>query len=403
MNFDFSDEQKSIKDQARRFLKDKCPPTVVRKVLDGGEPCSQELWKGAAELGWTGAVIPEEFGGIGYGYLELCVIAEELGRALAPIPFSSSVYLATEAILLAGTAEQKQKYLPRLASGEIIGTFAVAEGSKPPAPANIDTTVQAGKVSGTKVPVPDGALANFAVVAAKDEHAAISLAIVDLRSSGVSREPVETIDPSRVHARIRFNQAPAEPLGTAGDGWRIKEKVFDRAAVLIAMEQLGGADASLRMARDYALNRYAFGRPIGSFQAIKHKLADMFVKNELARSNCTYGAWALSSNAPDLPLAAATARLSADDAFSFASKENIQTHGGNGFAWEYDCHLYYRRAKLLSLTLGGPRVWKDRLVAQLETQAAGSVPISNGRSATVPEGPIAAQRLVCDTAALQPN
>ena len=257
MNLDFSDEQKSIKDQARRFLKDKCPTTVVREVLDGRQSYSKELWQGAAELGWTGAVIPEEFGGIGYGYLELCVIAEELGRALAPIPFSSSVYLATEAILLAGTVEQKQKYLPRLASGEIIGAFAIAEGPKPPTPANIDTKLKAGTVTGTKIPVPDGHVADFAILAAADEGGAISLAIVDLQGSGVSCKPVETIDPSRAHASITFHQAPAEPLGAAGDGWKIKEKIFDHAAVLIAMEQLGGADASLGMARDFALNRYA--------------------------------------------------------------------------------------------------------------------------------------------------
>jgi alkylation response protein AidB-like acyl-CoA dehydrogenase len=179
---------------------------------------------------------------------------------------------------------------------------------------------------------------------------------------------VKTLDPSRSHAEIKFSGAAAEALGTQGEGWALSRRILDRAAILMAFEQLGGADVCLEMAKDYALNRYAFGRKIGSFQAIKHKLADMYVGNELARSNAYYGAWALSTNAAELPEAAAGARISATDAYHFASKENIQTHGGMGFTWELDCHLYYRRAKLLGLALGATRGWKDRLVTYLETR-----------------------------------
>ena len=163
-----------------------------------------------------------------------------------------------------------------------------------------------------------------------------------------------------------FKAASAEALGPAGDGWDLARRVLDRAAVLMSFEQVGGADSCLAMAKDYALNRYAFGRQIGSFQAIKHKLAEMYVWNELARSNAFFGAWALSTNAPELPEAAAGARISATEAFHFASKENIQTHGGMGFTWELDCHMFYRRSKTLSLALGASRVWKDRLVNHLE-------------------------------------
>ncbi len=184
------------------------------------------------------------------------------------------------------------------------------------------------------------------------------------------REAVETIDPSRSHARIGFENTPAEPLGASGDGERLLRRVQDRAAVLFAFEQVGGAQRSLEMARDYALQRYAFGRPIGSFQAIKHKLADVYVATELARSNAYYGAWALARDAPELPLAAAAARISASEAYFLAAKENIQVHGGMGYTWEFDCHLYYRRAKLLSLALGSTRLWKDRLITQLETANA---------------------------------
>lgn len=370
MNFDFSDDQKMLKDQARKFLTEKCPTKVVRKILESDEPYDKALWKQIAEMGWLGTAIPEEFGGLGLGHLELCVIAEELGRAVAPVPFSSSVYLATEAILLAGTAEQKKKYLPKLAEGSLIGTFAVAEGPQPPSPKTIKASLKGGKLDGVKVPVPDGDVADFAVVVARSAEGvgerALSLAIVDLKGAGVSRRQVKTVDPSRSQAEITFKGATAEALGAPGDGWDLAKRVLDRAAILMAFEQVGGADACLAMAKDYALNRYAFGRTIASFQAIKHKLADMYVLNELARSNAYFGAWALSTNAADLPEAAAGARISATDAFHNASKENIQTHGGMGFTWELDCHLYYRRSKTLGLALGASRVWKDRLVTHLE-------------------------------------
>ena len=368
MNFDFSDDLKMLRDQARKFLRDRASVASARRVLEGPEPFDKALWREMAEMGWIGAAIPEEFGGAGLGHLALCVLAEELGQALAPVPFSSSVYLASEALLLAGTSAQKAKYLPKLASGETIGTIALAEGPGAVDPKKLRSTVGDGKLSGTKLPVPDGDIADLAVVAARSGERAVSLFVVDLRGSGVAREPVETIDPSRSHARLIFDRAPAEPLGAPGEGAALLERIFDRAAVLMAFEQVGGAQASLDMAKAYALERYAFGRPIGSFQAIKHKLADVYVATELARSNAYYGAWALSQDAAELPVAAAAARVSASEAFYLAAKENIQTHGGMGFTWAFDCHLYYRRAKLLSLALGSTREWKDRLIGRLEAR-----------------------------------
>lgn len=186
----------------------------------------------------------------------------------------------------------------------------------------------------------------------------------------MTREAVETIDPTRSHARLSFQNAPAEPLGAAGEGWATISHVYDRAAVLTAFEQVGGSDRALEMARDYALERMAFGRPIGSFQAVKHMLADMYVSATLARSNAYYGAWALSTGAAELPEAAATARVSATQAFQHCSKNNIQVHGGMGFTWAFDCHLFYRRSNLLALNLGPLSQWEDKLIQRLRAKNA---------------------------------
>ncbi|MEM1434257.1 MAG: acyl-CoA dehydrogenase family protein [Pseudomonadota bacterium] len=368
MNFEFSEEQLLLRDQARGLLNDACSPDVVRRILDTDEKYAQDLWATVAEMGWTAAAIPEELGGLGLSYLELAVIAEELGRVAAPIPFSSSVYLATEALLLAGSEKQKEHWLPRLASGEVIGTLAYAEGLGQPSPARFETTLSGGQLSGAKPAVADGCCADLIVVVAKcDGGDGAQLCLVEKGASGFKAETVTTVDPTRAHANLTFTNVEADPLGAAGEGWTLLNRLLDRAAVLFAWEQLGGAEACLEMAKEYALGRYAFGRPIASYQAIKHKLADMYVKNTLARSNAYFGAWALSTNAPELPLAAATARVGSTQAYYYASKENIQTHGGMGYTWEFDCQFYYRRSKLLAVTLGSEALWQQRLIDATET------------------------------------
>jgi alkylation response protein AidB-like acyl-CoA dehydrogenase len=371
MNFEFSEDQNMLRDQAQRFLAENCPPMVVRKVLESDAEYDPDLWNKIVEMGWTATTVPEELGGLGLGYLELCVIAEELGRVCAPVPFSSSIYLAAEAISLAGDRRQKEYWLPKLAAGEAVGTFAMAEAAGPGTPGSLATAGSADKLSGTKLPVPDGGIADVAVVLARhDGGDGAALYLVATDQSGVSTEPVRTLDPTRGHARLTLKGADAEPLGKPGEGWAVTQKLLDRAAVLFAWEQVGGAQAALEQAREYALGRYAFGRPIASYQAIKHKLATMYVKNTLARSNCYYGAWALDAGAAELPLAAATARVSATQAYYFASKENIQTHGGMGYTWEFDCQFYYRRAKLLSVAIGSERDWQNRLITAVEQSNA---------------------------------
>lgn len=370
MNFEFSDEQNMLREQAQGFLRDKCPLEVVRRVLnDDALAFDRDVWNAMIGFGWPAVTIPEQYGGIGLGYLELCVIAEELGRSLAPTPFASSVYLATEAILQFGSEAQKSHWLPKLAAGEVIGTLALAEGAKQPTARNLATTVSGSTVSGTKLPVPDGDIADLIIVVARDGDGT-SMVLVDANASGITRDPVKTIDPTRSHAQVNFANAACEVLGTRGAGFAQVDRLFNRAAVPFAFEQIGGAHAALDMGRAYAMGRYAFGRPIASFQAIKHKLADMYIAATLARSNGYYGAWALSTDAAELPLAAATARVSATEAFHECSKENIQTHGGMGFTWEFNCHLYYRRSKLLAVNLGSLMRWKDRLVTELEQSNA---------------------------------
>jgi alkylation response protein AidB-like acyl-CoA dehydrogenase len=375
MNFEFSEEQKLLREQGSRFLADNCPPAAVRSILESDAAYDLELWRKVGEMGWLAACIPEEFGGLGLSYLELCVIAEELGRVTAPIPFSSSVYLATEALLMAGSNEQKKTWLPKLAAGDAIGTFALAEGPGRPTVKGLATRASDNAtdtvVTGKKIAVPDGDVADFAVVvAASSSGDGASWYLVELDQPGVARTVVETIDPTRSHAQIEFSDASAQLLGEAGQGWGLTQRLLDRAAILFAWEQVGGADAALEMAKEYALGRYAFGRPIASYQAIKHKLANAYIKNTLARSNCYYGAWALNTGAAELPLAAATARVGAIQAYYFASKENVQTHGGMGYTWEFDCQFYYRRAKLLSVNLGSEGFWQDRLIRAVEQSKA---------------------------------
>ena len=374
MNFDFSDEQKQLRDEARKFLGEKCPPKAVRAVLDGKAPYDRELWQGLAEMGFLGVAIPESYGGAGAGHLELCVIAEEMGRALAPVPFSSTVYLAAEALLIAGSEAQKQKWLPRIAKGEAIGTLALFEGKGNPSPQAIRLAASGNALTGVKVPVADGAIADFAIVAARTASTGrdsdISLYLVEFKGNGVEAKALSNIDPTRGQAEITFDNAKGEPLGISGEGWSILTQVLDRAAVLMAFEQVGGADRALEMGRDYALDRIAFGRPIGSFQAVKHMLADMYVSATLARSNSYYGAWALSTNSSELPEAAASARISATQAFQHCAKNNIQVHGGMGFTWEFDCHMYYRRANALALGLGSLSYWEDQLIDRMRKRNA---------------------------------
>jgi acyl-CoA dehydrogenase len=357
MNFQFSDDAEALRDQARRFLEDKADRSKARAVMNSGVSHDAGLWAEIVALGWTALRIPEEHGGLGLSVLELCVLAEEIGRLVAPVPFTSSVLLATEALIMGGTDAQKAKWLPKLADGSAIGTVALNEGT---AAAGTKSAVKIvdGTASGTKVPVPDAACADFIIFAGSD-----GLYLVEAKAAGVTVEAVETIDLVRRSSRVTLSGAATEPLAGGRTGL---EEFLQAAAVLLAFEGLGGADAAMEMAVAYAKDRVAFGRKIGGYQAVKHRAADMYIKNQLARSHAYYGAWALLTGATELTQAAAGARIAALDAFQFAAEENVQLHGGIGFTWEGDCQFYYRRARLLSGMLGSKAHWSDVLVRSLE-------------------------------------
>lgn len=358
MNFDYSDDQKYLKDEARKYLAAHSPPDCVRALV--GEPgvgYDRTVWDGIVAQGWLGISIPEEFGGLGLSRIELCAIAEELGRVCAPVPFASTLYFFAEALLLAGSESQQQQWLPKVASGEIIGCLAAAERPGPITFGSVESEVIDGHLTGVKSPVPDGGIADSAIVLARSGG---KLGLFLARLDNVAQTSLVTIDPSRGASTLTFAGTPVEPL--AEDCETAFATLMNRAAVLVAFEQLGGADRCLEMAREFALGRFAFGRSIASYQAIKHKLADVAVATELARSNAYFGGWAAESSVDDLPVAAAAARLSGIKCFEMAARENLQIHGGIGYTFEANCHFYYRRERMLAVYLGNRGFWADRLL-----------------------------------------
>lgn len=351
MDFDLSDEQKMLAEQARGLLAERTPYDHLRQLIDGGSEWDEPLWRELGEMGFLGANIPEVHGGLGMTELDLGVISQELGRANAAVPFFSSIVLAADAIRLAGSAAQQAEWLPKLASGEVVACFASAEG---PGPVLGQGAVLAqGRLTGTKQPVADAGVASLAVVQVGD-----GLALVRLDQPGVTRTRLDSFDQLRAHYRIDFAGAEAEPMPGQG----VLPTLLDRAAVQAAFEAVGGSEACLQMGLGYVKDRQMFGRPLASYQAIKHKLADVAVAIELAKSNAYFGGWAAEASPADLPAAAAAARLTAIKAFELAVRENLQVHGGIGYTFEANCHFYYRRERMLAVIVGNRGYWANRLL-----------------------------------------
>jgi acyl-CoA dehydrogenase len=320
--------------------------------------------------------VPEDYGGAGLGQVELSVVMEELGRALTPSPFLASAVLAASALLATDDEDAKRELLPGIAGGSTVATLAVAEPASSadggggatgwdPAAGRMRAALENGawSLTGAKTLVPDGATADLVLVAARagDE---LGLFAVDGGAAGLARTGLTTLDPTRRLARLELAATPARRL-VSEDAAGALSHALDQAAVALAAEQLGGLQRCLDMSVEYAKTRYQFGRAIGSFQAIKHLCADMHVSMELARSAVRYAAWAADEAPDELPVAASLARAAASEAFFEVAANTIQVHGGIGFTWEHDAHLYFRRAKSSELLLGGRRRQLTQLADRL--------------------------------------
>jgi alkylation response protein AidB-like acyl-CoA dehydrogenase len=369
MYFAVSPEQEMLRDATRSYLSAKVPLTKVRELMETNDGLDQGLWDEMADMGWQSLAIPEAYGGAGYTFLELGILIEEMGRALTPAPFFSSVVLGANAILHAGTEEQRTTHLPGIASGETRVAVAIVE---PGRGWSVDDVALSAEeigdgwvVSGKKSYVLDGHTADLIIVAGRDASGEVGLFLVDAAADGVSVERIETLDMTRKQASIEFSDAVAlERLGS-GSSREAIERLYDIAAVMLAFEQIGGAQRCMEMSVDYAKERVQFGRPIGSFQSIKHKCADMLVDVEAARSTAQYAGWALTAEDDDLGVAAALAKVRCSDAFFSVAADTIQVHGGIGFTWEHDAHLYFKRAKTDQLLFGSPAEWREKLADRL--------------------------------------
>lgn len=369
VNFAFNEEQEELRKTVRQFLEAKSPETAVREQMDTEAGFDPAVWQQMGEqLGLQGLVIPEEYGGSGYGYIELVVILEEMGRALLCAPFFSSVVLAANTLIHSGDEAAKAEYLPGIASGETIATLALTEenGRWDEAGVTIEATANGDSwtISGTKLYVLDGHTANLLLVAARTPGG-VSLFAVPADAAGVERTPLATMDQTRKQAKITFTDTPARLIGTEGGGWPVLERVLDLAAVALAAEQVGGAQFCLEMAVQYAKDRVQFGRPIGSFQAIKHKCADMLLEVESAKSAAYYAGWCASELNDELPSVASLAKAYCSEAYFHAAAENIQIHGGIGFTWEHPAHLYFKRAKSSELLFGDPTYHRELLAQRI--------------------------------------
>lgn len=374
MDFGFSEDQEMLRQSARDFLSKECPMTLVRKMMDDESGHSPELWKKMAELGWQGLILPEEFGGAGLTFVDLIVVLEEMGRVVLPGPFLSTVVFAGLAIAESGTADQKKKFLPRIATGDLVATLALIEPSGRWDADGIAATAtpdgDGWKLEGTKLFVPDGHVAELLVVAARKPGSkgndGVSLFLVDAKTPGLRVSPLKTMDQTRKLSEVVLSGVKVGRdalLGAEGGAWKAIQRIADRGKVALCAEMCGGAQRVLDMSVEYAKVREQFGKPIGSFQAIQHKCANMMVQVESAKSATYYAAWAVANDVPEAPLAAAMAKAYCSDAYRFVAGEGIQIHGGIGFTWEHDMHIFFKRAKSSEVTFGDATLNRE-IVAQ---------------------------------------
>jgi alkylation response protein AidB-like acyl-CoA dehydrogenase len=375
MNFGFNDEQELLRSTARKFFENECGSDTVRRLMETPEGISPDLWTKLAEQGWLGLVYPEAYDGMGLGLVDLVVLMEEMGRAVVPGPYFSAVLLGGLAIAEAGSEAQKKEWLPKIAAGDRRVALAWMEPSAQLGPAGVTLTAveKGGKytLSGTKLFVHDAHTADALVVAARTRPGAgadgVSLFLLPRGTKGLEVTLLPTMDQTRKLCEVALSDVAVGPdglLGAPGAGWTPLARVLDRATVALCAEMCGGAQKVLDMTVEYAKIRQAFGRPIGSYQGVKHRAADMLVDVENSKSITYYAAWALDENAPEAPLAVSMAKAYVSDAYRRVAAAGIQLHGGIGFTWEHDLHLYFKRAKGSEFTFGDATHHRER-VAQL--------------------------------------
>ncbi len=369
MNFAFTEEQEELRKTVRQFLEAKSAEDAVREQMETDAGFDAAVWSQMGEqMGLQGLIVPEEFGGSGYGYVELGIVLEEMGRSLLCAPFFSTVVLAANTLIHSGDDAAKAAHLPGIAAGETIATVAFTEpsGKWDESGITLEATGSGSEftLNGTKMFVLDGHTANLIIVAARTAKG-VSLFTVAGDAAGLTRTALSTMDQTRKQAKLEFSNTPATLLGAEGEGWTILSTVLDLAAVGLAAEQVGGAQKVLEMAVEYAKVRVQFGRPIGSFQAIKHKCADMLLEVESAKSAAYYGMWCAAEMNDELPSVASLAKAYCSEAYFHATAENIQIHGGIGFTWEHPAHLYFKRAKSSELLFGDPTYHRELLAQRI--------------------------------------
>jgi len=375
MNFGFTEDQEALREATRKFLDNQCPTTFVRKMMADDTAHATELWKKIAQLGWLGIIVPEDFGGSGGNFLDLVVILEETGKSLLPGPFFATTLLGSTAVLTGGSAAQKSAILPKVVEGTHILTLALAEksGRYDAAGVTLAATAKGSDflLSGEKLFVQDAHVADQLIVAARTAQGnnleeGITLFLVDARAPGVSIAQLKTVDMTRRQCHVAFQDvavASAQVLGAVGKGWPIVRRVLDQAMAGLCAEMVGTGQRALDMAVAYAKERVQFGKPIGSFQAVKHKCVDMMVQVENARSLTYYAAWTVDENNAETQQAVPMAKAYCSDMCKTVTSEAIQVHGGIGFTWEHDMHLFYRRGLASEAAFGIAPVHRE-VVAQ---------------------------------------
>ncbi len=384
MEFDLDDEQRRLRDEARRFLEREAPVAYARAMMEDPRGFTDDVWERMAGLGWTALPFPEEHGGLGQGFVALAILLAEMGRVVSPGPYFSTVVLFGCAVLEAGTEAQRKEVLPGICEGALRGTLAFDEHPARWEPAGVAVEARSDgsagfRLLGRKRFVPDGLTAQRFVVAARAPDGEVGLFLTEPDGRGIEASALASMDATRKVADVAFDGTPARRLGDGG--WPVIERVLRRAWVGLAAEMLGGAERVLEVSVAYAKDRVQFGRPIGSFQAVKHRAADMLLEVESLRSAAYYAAWAVERDHPDASLAASMAKAYASEAAPRVAAGGIQIHGGIGFTWEHDLHLYFKRAKASEAAFGDAAWHRERMAGILRERyspGAGAVTPSGG-------------------------